>query len=251
MIERAERGNDTMAISTFDMFTIGIGPSSSHTVGPMRGARRFAKGLISRGLLDKTQAVKVELYGSLGSTGRGHGSDTAVLLGLEGEDPESVDPDKVSERTTRIHMARRLLLAGEHEIRFAPTKDIVFYKRRALKLHPNAMRFSAFDASANLLHQRVYYSVGGGFVVDEAAAEDDQIVPDTTVLPHPFTSGAELMLRTSETGLSIARLAMRGHSHQKVSLDEVIETMRQTGHDMMTKYKETARGGLAVNIIEC
>ncbi len=197
-----------MAISTFDMFTIGIGPSSSHTVGPMRGARRFTKGLISRGLLDKTQTVKAELYGSLGSTGRGHGSDTAVLLGLEGEDPESVDPDKVSERTTRIHVARRLLLAGEHEIRFAPTKDIAFYRRRTLKAHPNAMRFSAFDASANLLHQRVYYSVGGGFVVDDAAAEDDQIVPDTTALPYPFTSGAELMRRTSETGLSIARLML-------------------------------------------
>jgi L-serine dehydratase len=223
-----------MAISTFDMFTIGIGPSSSHTVGPMRAAYRFVNGLEGRELLDSAASVKVELYGSLGSTGRGHGSAEAVLLGLEGEQPELVDPRQVGERTAHIRMARRLRLGGKRDVRFVPDKDIVFFRRRALKSHPNGMRFSAFDSSGNLLRQRVYYSVGGGFVVDELAAEDDKIVPDMTPLPHPFTSGAELMSRASQSGLSIARLMLANEKVWRTEeeiyekLDAIWSVMRES-----------------------
>lgn len=242
---------DTMAISTFDMFTIGIGPSSSHTVGPMRAANRFTKGLVDRGLLEMTASVKVELYGSLGSTGRGHGSGDAVLLGLEGDDPETTDPDKVSDRTTRIQLTRRLLLGGTHEIRFVPDKDIVFFRRRALKAHANGMRFSAFDASGNLLRQRVYYSVGGGFVVDEAAAEDDMIVPDTTVLPYPFTSGAELMSLASAAGLSIAEVMLANERmwRTEAEIEDQLDSIWNAMRDSVTRgcaREGTLPGGLKV-----
>src|SRR4029453_12299012 len=192
-----------MAISVFDLFSIGIGPSSSHTVGPMRAARTFVTGLADDALLDRTAMVHAELFGSLGATGHGHGSDKAVLLGLEGEDPETVDTQAVGGRVERIRETRTVRLLGRHEIAFDPDAHLVMHRRKTLPYHPNGMTFTAEDAAGSVLRSRTYYSVGGGFVVDEDAAAGDRIVPDTTVLPLPFASGAGVLERCHESGLSI------------------------------------------------
>ncbi len=195
-----------MAISVFDLFKIGIGPSSSHTVGPMRAARQFAAGLREAGLLERTHAIKVELFGSLGATGKGHGSDKAVMLGLEGETPEGVDPLAVAARVTRIRERGTLGLLGAQEIGFRESEHLIFNRRQSLPYHPNGMRFSAYDAQRGELRSRVYYSVGGGFVVDEAAAGADRIKQDDTALPHPFKTGAQLLECCRTHGLSISAL---------------------------------------------
>ncbi|MCB9176568.1 MAG: L-serine ammonia-lyase [Caldilineae bacterium] len=192
-----------MALSVFDMFSVGIGPSSSHTVGPMRAAGRFLEGLDREQGLSAVERVTVELFGSLGATGKGHGSDTAVMLGLEGLQPETVDPDEAQRRVAEIRASERLSLGGRQALRFGPG-EIVFHRRKSLPGHPNGMRFRAEDAEGRVLHERVYYSVGGGFVVDERALGADRIVADRSVLPHPFTSGAELLLACEREGLSIS-----------------------------------------------
>src|SRR5689334_14359612 len=158
-----------MALSVFDLFSIGIGPSSSHTVGPMRAARTFALGLQADALIEPTVRVRAELFGSLGATGHGHGSDRAVILGLEGEAPESVDTSSVAERVAAVKSAARLSLLGTHEVDFGED-DLVMHRRESLPYHPNGMRFYAYGADGSCLRERTYYSVGGGFVVDEKAA---------------------------------------------------------------------------------
>jgi L-serine dehydratase len=197
-----------MAISVFDLFSIGIGPSSSHTVGPMRAARTFAAGLAADGLLTRTAAVESQLFGSLGATGHGHGSNKAVLLGLEGEDPETVDTRSVERRVEAIRAAQRIRLAGEHEIAFDENSQLVMHRRKALPYHPNGMTFVARDAAGAVLRERTYYSVGGGFVVDEDAAAGDRIVEDRTPLKYPFLSGAELLDRCRESGLPISEVML-------------------------------------------
>jgi L-serine dehydratase len=185
-----------MAISVFDLFKIGIGPSSSHTVGPMRAARTFALDLEASSLLVRVGAVRTELFGSLGATGRGHGTDKAVILGLMGETPEDVD---IQALPTLVARARQgtLSLLGRHEVAFRDADHLLFL-RRSLPFHPNGMRFTALDAAGGELRSRVYYSVGGGFVVDEAAAQGQSpIKADDTALPHPF--------RTAEGLLEICR----------------------------------------------
>ncbi|MGW0522644.1 L-serine ammonia-lyase [Crossiella sp. NPDC003009] len=193
-----------MAISVFELFKIGIGPSSSHTVGPMRAACTFANGLKADGLLADTVTVRSELFGSLGATGHGHGSDKAVLLGLEGADPETVDTSSVEPRVAAIREQRRLRLLGSHEIAFEERTDLVMHRRKSLPYHPNGMTFAALDASGQELRSRTYYSVGGGFVVDETAAGADRIKVDDTPVRHPFRNGVELLERTIETGLPIS-----------------------------------------------
>ncbi len=197
-----------MAISVFDLFSIGIGPSSSHTVGPMRAARTFAVGLAADGLLTRTTAVESQLFGSLGATGHGHGSNKAVMLGLEGEDPETVDTRAVEGRVEAIRAAKKLRLAGEREIAFDENSQLVMHRRKALPYHPNGMTFVARDADGVVLRERTYYSVGGGFVVDEDAAAGDRIVPDRTPLKYPFLSGAELLDRCRESGLPISEVML-------------------------------------------
>ncbi|MGE5337342.1 MAG: serine dehydratase beta chain, partial [Gemmatimonadota bacterium] len=186
-----------MAVSVFDLFKIGIGPSSSHTVGPMRAARMFALRLAHDGLLERTARLRVELFGSLGATGKGHGSDKAVLLGLEGEEPDRVDIDGIDARLKGMRAQRRLKLCGGHAIVFDAATDLLFYRTKSLPLHANGMQFSAFDGAGAALLARTYYSVGGGFVVSEEVAADGaaqrRIAPDTTVLPHPFHTGNELL----------------------------------------------------------
>ena len=196
-----------MSLSVFDLFKIGIGPSSSHTVGPMRAAWRFADGLQRDELLAATASLRVELYGSLGATGKGHGSDKAVLLGLEGEQPESVDTDSIPARLATIRERGELQLLGRHPIPFDSKAQLAFI-RRPLPYHPNGMVFRAFDAAGLQLRSREYYSVGGGFVVDEQAAGSDRIVEDATVLAYPFHSAAELLDHCAAQDMSISQLML-------------------------------------------
>jgi len=196
-----------MSLSVFDLFKIGIGPSSSHTVGPMRAAWRFADGLQRDELLAATASLRVELYGSLGATGKGHGSDKAVLLGLEGEQPESVDTDSIPARLATIRERGELQLLGRHPIPFDSKAQLAFI-RRPLPFHPNGMVFRAFDAPGLQLRSREYYSVGGGFVVDEQAAGSDRIVEDATALAYPFHSAAELLDHCAAQDMSISQLML-------------------------------------------
>lgn len=206
-----------MAVSVFDLFKIGIGPSSSHTVGPMRAARLFAGRLRAEGLLARTARVRCWLYGSLGATGKGHGSDKAVLLGLAGHEPDTVDVDTVPALLAHIRQQRRIGLLGEREIDFDEAEDLVFRRRESLPFHANGMRLVAFDAQGQELENRVYYSVGGGFVVsDEVAADGSRqkvVAPDATVLPLPFRSGAELLAVCVREGLSIAQVMRVNERH--------------------------------------
>ena len=196
-----------MAVSVFDLFKIGIGPSSSHTVGPMRAAARFAgKWLDDAGTLDQCVRVRVELFGSLALTGRGHGTDKAVLMGLEGQWPNSIDPDLIPTALARIRADKRLLVLGKHAIAFDEKTDLVFNKRQKLPFHSNGMRFTAFAEGGRELATRDYYSVGGGFVVNQDEAAEDRIVADTTALPYPFHSGDELLKLCEVHRLSIAEL---------------------------------------------
>ena len=192
-----------MAISVFDLFTIGIGPSSSHTVGPMRAAQRFVRHLQEEGQLEVVKRVRIELYGSLAYTGKGHGTHRAVLMGLEGESPERIDPESTPQRFEGIRSQRRIRLLQEKEVFFDTDEDIVFNRREQLPFHSNGMRYSAFDAPGNLLQERVYYSVGGGFVVNEGAAGRDELVPDHSRRPYPFATGAELLHLGEREGMSI------------------------------------------------
>ncbi len=206
-----------MAVSVFDLFKIGIGPSSSHTVGPMRAARLFARHLQHDGLLQRTARVQSHLYGSLGATGKGHGTDKAVLLGLAGYEPDTVDVEAVPALLAAMRSAASLSLLGEQTIGFNEKDDLKFYRRESLPFHANGMRFIAFDAEGRELDKRTWYSVGGGFVVSEEVAADGArqkvIAPDTTVLAHPFHSGEELLVRTREVGGSIADVMRRNEHH--------------------------------------
>ncbi len=197
-----------MAISVFDLFTIGIGPSSSHTVGPMRAARTFATRLDARGLLQQVERLAVHLYGSLGATGRGHGTHKAVVLGLEGELPETVDVDAIPARIEAVERRRSLSLLGERAIAFDIREDLIFEKRAALPGHPNGMRFKAFGADGEELLERVYYSVGGGFVVNEDKTDDPVITEAAIELPYPFESGAELLALCEAHEVSIGALML-------------------------------------------
>ncbi|MEV6826456.1 L-serine ammonia-lyase [Amycolatopsis sp. NPDC051102] len=195
-----------MAISVFDLFSIGIGPSSSHTVGPMRAALTFVDGLGDD--LASVSRVQAELFGSLGATGFGHGSDKAVLLGLSGERPEQIDTDTVPVRVAEIRESGRLLLAGTHEIAFDEDTDLTMHRRKSLPAHPNGMVFRAFDASGSLLRERTYYSVGGGFVRDESYETDTVFVEDSTPVPYPFRTGADLLGHCERTGLPISEIML-------------------------------------------
>lgn len=206
-----------MAVSVFDLFKIGIGPSSSHTVGPMRAARLFVLRLQAEGLLAATARIASHLYGSLGATGRGHGSDKAVLLGLMGHEPDTVEVDAIPALLQAARAAKSLALLGTQAVAFDEKADLVFHRRESLPFHANGMRFAAFDAAGALLAERIYYSVGGGFVLsDEVAADGTRqkvVAPDTTVLPYPFHSGAELLALAQREGCFIAELMRRNERH--------------------------------------
>lgn len=191
-----------MRISVFDLFSVGIGPSSSHTVGPMRAARTFVAGLAADGLLGRTATVRAELYGSLAATGPGHGTPAAVLLGLAGHAPESIDPDEVDGIVAGIRRDGRVALDGVHDIGFVEAEHLVLNWRVQLPHHPNGLRFIASDAAGAVLAEGTYYSIGGGFVVSEPL--DDAAPAVELPVKYPFQSAAELLVRTTEAGLSIA-----------------------------------------------
>lgn len=198
-----------MSISVFDLFSIGIGPSSSHTVGPMRAAKLFIDVLRNQQVLEDVKQVSVELYGSLALTGKGHGTDIAVLLGLEGNTPEGVDPHAVAPRVAQIRDTHEILLNGKFPIRFQEQNDLIFHKDKLLPLHSNGMRFNAWDGEGKLLQSRVYYSVGGGFVVGDGEASQDDPLPSHKIeIPFPFSSAAELLLHCQKNDLSIREVMM-------------------------------------------
>ncbi|WP_442483103.1 L-serine ammonia-lyase [Aeoliella sp. SH292] len=195
--------------SILDFFTIGIGPSSSHSVGPMRAAKSFVDQLREHDQLSQTARVKVTLYGSLALTGKGHGTDKAVLLGLMGETPDGVDVDSIDKRIAEIDETHRLNLGGERAIEFDHENDLKFDRKTKCKVHPNQMKLVAYDAEGETLAEQVVYSVGGGFVLTAADVEAIKAAkaaglkrPDDR--PYPFRTGADLLARTQETGLPIS-----------------------------------------------
>ena len=196
-----------MPVSVFDLFSIGIGPSSSHTVGPMRAAGRFVASLNRDGLLPQTTRVRSELFGSLGATGHGHGSYNAVLWGLEGEDPETVDTTNGPLRANEIRRTGQLRLNGTHEVSFDAEEDLILYRRRSLPFHPNGMTFTAYR-DGKVLCERTYYSIGGGFVLDDDDSGHPQLVPDPTPVPYPFRTGTELLGFCTDANLSISQVML-------------------------------------------
>ncbi|MCU1538442.1 MAG: L-serine ammonia-lyase [Humibacillus sp.] len=229
-----------MALSVFDLFSMGIGPSSSHTVGPMRAAALFAERLRDEGLLSQVTRVHAQLFGSLGATGHGHGSDKAVLLGLTGERPETCDPRAVAGRLAQIRATKRLALLGEHEIDFVEADDLVLHRRRTLPLHPNGMTFTALDAAGATVSEHTYYSVGGGFVVGEDADGETKIVADSTPVAHPFRTGDELLAHCAETGTSIAKIMMDNELSWRTE-----EQVRAGLLEIWAAMQECVRNGIA------
>ena len=198
-----------MAISTFDLFSIGIGPSSSHTVGPMRAALTFMKEIEKRNLLLQTSRIKVDLYGSLAFTGKGHGTDLAIMLGLSGERPELVDPNTVQSSVQKIRHDKIIFLLCAHSIHFEESTDLLFHRDRQLPFHPNGMRFSIYDETGRELLSLVYYSVGGGFVVNEEhASHNDKVITNKHRLPYPFKTADELLKLCQKHSLTIPELMM-------------------------------------------
>ncbi len=241
-----------MAVSTFDLYKIGIGPSSSHTVGPMRAAARFIHHWLSDAdLLSRTARVRAEVFGSLALTGRGHGTDKAILMGLEGHWPNEIDPDIIPLTLARIRQEKRILLLGSHPIAFDEKRDLVMNKRQKLPFHTNGMRFIAYDTEGKELASRDYYSVGGGFVVNQDEAAEDRIVADTTTLPHPFNSGSELLRECQRSGLSIAQLMFENEKVWR-SEDAIHAGLREIWHAMQScvargmRASGTLPGGLHV-----
>ncbi|MDI4635781.1 L-serine ammonia-lyase [Pelomonas sp. V22] len=234
-----------MAVSVFDLFKIGIGPSSSHTVGPMRAARLFALRLHQAGLLSRTTRVVAQLYGSLGATGKGHGSDKAVLLGLAGHEPDQVDVDRVEAMLTEIRGRGAIALLGERDIAFNEVQDLQFFRRQSLPFHANGLRFLAFDAEDQQLAEKTYYSVGGGFVIsDEVAADGTKqkaIAPDAAVLPYPFKTGDELLALTKSHGISMAEVMRRNERHWRTEEETRAGLMKiwQVMQDCVTRGCKT------------
>ncbi|MGK6352077.1 L-serine ammonia-lyase [Parapedobacter sp. DT-150] len=191
-------------ISVFDMFKIGIGPSSSHTLGPWRAAQRFIQELVRKDALRRTEAVKILLYGSLAKTGMGHGTDVAVLLGLSGDDPVTFAVDEVVPKVAHIKLQQRLALAGTHEIPFSYAEDLLFLSKESLPFHPNALTFQALLADGRAISE-TYYSIGGGFVVQ---AEDRDTERQEFDLPFPVHHAKDLLMWCMHTGLKISELVL-------------------------------------------
>ena len=219
-VSLATMSSPTLPVSVFDLFKIGIGPSSSHTVGPMIAARQFAVHLQASGLLAAVNGVTVELFGSLSATGVGHGTDRAVLLGLAGHEPDRIDPEHIAPTIAQIRSRGALALLGEHSVPFIE-KDHLLFRRKSLALHPNGMAFHAFDAQGNEIAAHEYYSVGGGFVIDAAgervlnlaATAGDEAAGHGQGLPHPFHTGAELLAQCRATGLTPAQIMAANEQH--------------------------------------
>ncbi len=221
-----------MTASLFDLYKIGVGPSSSHTMGPMRAACRFARDLESAGLLDRTARVQTDLYGSLALTGLGHGTDRAVLLGLAGNEPASIDPAAIESTVAAIRAARRLELAGKCGIEFNEPRDLIFHRDQmfppgARTRHPNGLRFTAFDAAGTVLSERTFFSIGGGFIVEDGAA-DNPAGESEVRLPYPFHSAAELLEVARAHSLTIDRVMMANECERLRAIDPAIDIAGST-----------------------
>jgi len=234
-----------LAVSVFDLFTIGIGPSSSHTVGPMRAARLFAKQIVE---IDKLTRVKIELFGSLGHTGKGHGSDLAVLLGLQGEKPDQIDTDSIEAKIQSIATSGQIKIKNKKLIDFKQTQDLIFHKRKTLPGHANGLKFIAYDRLQNILLENIYYSVGGGFVISEQT-ETSEITKQHLSLPFDFQTGEQLLNMAKESGLSISSLMLKNELQWRT--DEQIKsglaTIWQTMNQCIKKGTQTEgilKGGL-------
>jgi L-serine dehydratase len=241
-----------VALSALDMFSVGIGPSSSHTVGPMRAAGRFADGLSQDGLLADVVRVESELFGSLGATGHGHGSDKAVILGLQGNRPETVDTDTADEQVAQATSRGRLVLAGVRTIDFSRDDDVTMHRRRSLPAHPNGMIFRAFGPGGAVLRESTYYSVGGGFVVDEHAAGVDRIKEDDTPVRFPFTTGEQLLAICHREGLRVSdvmlanELSWRTEEQLRAELLHIWAVMKECVHNGCSRTEKLLPGGLKV-----
>jgi L-serine dehydratase len=237
--------------SLFELFKIGIGPSSSHTVGPMRAALRFTRQLASSNLLDRTARVNVDLYGSLALTGIGHGTDRAILLGLLGEAPDSVDPATVEPKIAAVRSTGHLTLNGTKTIPFIEIEDLHFrrtqmYPDTAVPSHPNGMRFTASDENGVSIADEVFYSVGGGFILSHSefmAERDAESATSTRIVPYPFRSAAELLATAKQHNLTIAELLLAN----EVALlnDPTIHINRPKSHSDSTPILRSliAKGG--------
>jgi L-serine dehydratase len=237
-----------MMTSLFDLFKIGIGPSSSHTVGPMRAARRFVAELETAGLLQETARVMVELYGSLALTGLGHGTDRAILLGLTGEQPDKVDPAAIDAIVRTIREEKELRLLGEHAVQFEEADDLVWHRTEALAAHPNGMRYTAFDENGAVLRQQTFYSIGGGFI----RAEGEEVATgESANIPYPFQSAADLMEIADQNRLSIWELILanesvaRSEAEVRTGIQAIWTTMQQCAERGLTT-EGTLPGGLNV-----
>lgn len=222
-----------MTVSVFDLFKIGIGPSSSHTVGPMVAARLFAQELAAAGALPQVTRVRVEMYGSLGTTGRGHGSTKAVLLGLEGDTPKDLDIASIPQRLSAIRDGSRLNLFGQHTVPYNEKTDLILHKRKSLPYHPNGMIFRAYNTAREEFIARAYYSIGGGFVVNETEAECPVVKAPAATLPYPFSSGKQLLAHCENNNISISRLMLENEKSLqpeaaiRAQLLEIWQVMRE------------------------
>ena len=241
-----------MALSVLDLFKIGVGPSSSHTVGPMRAAARFVDDVRDLGLLEAVARVRAELYGSLAATAAGHASDRAVVLGLEGEDPETVDIPHATGRMDRLRSEGLIRLGGGHEIPFDVADDLVLHLRETLPGHPNGMRFMVYDEGGEVLRAGEYYSVGGGFIVDAEQLANDEMPKDAVEVPYPFGTAAEMLAACERTGGSTAQVMManeaafRSEEQTRAALLRVWEVMQGGVERGCTSTEEILPGGIFV-----
>ncbi|MFN3585816.1 L-serine ammonia-lyase [Phenylobacterium sp.] len=218
-----------MNVSVFDLFKLGVGPSSSHTMGPMTAAGRFLAWLGDAA--QRAERVEVALYASLALTGRGHATDRAVILGLAGFEPRTLDPDAADAALAVIRETARLALGGRREIAFDAARDLLWEGRTRLPQHPNALKFAAYDGAGGLIGERLYFSIGGGFVRDEDEMGQNAPAPDDACAPYPFASGAELLEMAEAAGLSIADLmlaneaARRPVAEVEAGVEEIAQAM--------------------------
>lgn len=227
-----------MSISVFDLFKIGIGPSSSHTVGPMIAAANFAASLEHTGNLPRVNRVQIELYGSLSATGVGHGTDNSVVMGLMGSRPDTIDPETIPSSIEQVKATKTLCLGGTKQIDFIWNRDMCLLNEN-LDYHPNAMRLTAFEAADQLLYQNTYYSIGGGFVIDQSeATADAHLVPQVKV-PFEFNNAAQLLKLCKENNLRVSELMME---NEKVWRTE--DEIRQGLIDIWGAMKDCICNGL-------
>ena len=226
-----------MAISVFDLFKIGIGPSSSHTVGPMKAAAIFSNSLYENNLSAACYRITIEMYGSLAATGAGHGTPKAIILGLQGEAPETVDVDSIEQRVNEVRESGLLTLADDVTINFSYRDDLIMHRDEVLPFHPNGMRFTAFDKNNEALHHRIFFSVGGGFVIDESTSGDQILVENPIAQPWPFTSAKELLAMCRKSGRSISSLMLENERvwRSEHEINHLLDTLWKTMNECIDK----------------